>query len=67
MPHRFGRKRPLHVIRFIVLNTIEEHISNIIGKKQKLFENYVEAADSIDTSGLSKELLEQILEVPQLS
>jgi SNF2 family DNA or RNA helicase len=65
--HRFGRQRPLHVIRFIVLETIEERISNIIKKKQELFENYVEAADSVDTPTLSKELLEQILEIPKSS
>ena len=65
--HRFGRQKPLHVIRFIVLETIEERISNIIKKKQELFENYVESADSVDTPRLSKELLEQILEIPKLS
>ena len=65
--HRFGRKQPLHVIRFVVLDTIEERISNIIKKKQVLFKNYIEAADSVDTSRLSTELLEQILEVPKLS
>ncbi len=65
--HRFGRERPLHVIRFIVLETIEERISSIIGKKQKLFESYIEAADSVETPRFSKELLEQILEVPKSS
>ena len=65
--HRFGRDRPLHAIRFIVLETIEERISNIIKNKQELFENYVEAANSVDTPRLSKELLGQILEVPNLS
>ena len=58
--HRFGRERPLHVIRFIVLETIEERISSIIGKKQKLFESYIEAADNVETPRFSKELLEQI-------
>ena len=62
--HRFGRDRPLHVIRFIVLETIEERISNIIGKKQTLFENYIEAATTLDKQGFSRDLLEQILEVP---
>ena len=65
--HRFGREKPLHVIRFIVLKTIEERISNIIGKKQKLFENYVETASSVDMPKFSKELLGQVLEVPMLS
>ena len=64
--HRFGRDRPLHVIRFIVLETIEERISNIIGKKQKLFENYIETAPNVEDSRFSKELLEQVLEVPKL-
>ena len=63
--HRFGRKKPLHVIRFIVLQTIEERISNIIGKKQQLFENYVETAASVDIPKFSKELLGQILEISE--
>lgn len=65
--HRFGRDRSLHVIRFIVQKTIEERISNIIEKKQKLFENYVEAASNTDTSNFSNELLKQILEVSKLA
>ena len=65
--HRFGRDRPLHVIRFIVLKTIEERIFNIIGKKQKLFENYIETAVSVDMPNFSKEMLEQVLEIPKLS
>lgn len=65
--HRFGRDRPLHVIRFIVLETIEERISNIIGKKQKLFENYIETAVSVNMPRFNKEMLEQVLEIPKLS
>lgn len=63
--HRFGRESPLHVIRFIVSKTIEERISNILMEKQKLFENYIEMATNVDTPRFSKELLEQILEVPK--
>ena len=65
--HRFGRDRPLHVIRFIVLNSIEERISNVIKKKQKLFDNYIEAASIIETPRFSKELLRKILEVSKES
>ena len=65
--HRFGRERPLHVIRFIVLDSIEERISNIIVQKQELFENYIETAPNVEDSRFSKELLEQVLEVPKLS
>ena len=63
--HRFGRERPLHVIRFIILNTIEERISNILVQKQELFENYIEAATNVDKPVFSRDLLEQILEVPR--
>lgn len=62
--HRFGRARPLHVIRFIVSNTIEERISSIIEKKQEIFVDYVEDAANADSPRLNKALLEQILEFP---
>ena len=65
--HRFGRNEPLHVIRFTVLETIEEHISNIVRKKQQLFENYVETAVNVDIPKFNKEMLRQILELPKIS
>ena len=61
--HRFGRERPLHVIQFIVSDTIEERISNILVEKQELFEDYIETAVNADKSGFSRKLLEQILEL----
>ena len=63
--HRFGRERPLHVIRFVVVGTIEERISNILVKKQELFENYIETAANVNMPRFSRELLEQMLEVPR--
>ena len=65
--HRFGRERPLHVIRFVVSGTIEERISDILVKKRELFENYIETAINTDKSWFSKELLEQIFEISKLS
>ena len=61
--HRFGRERPLHVIRFIVLDTIEERISEILVEKEELFENYIESAGNADKTFFSREILEQILEL----
>ena len=61
--HRFGRERPLHVIQFIVSDTIEERISNILAEKQELFEDYIEDAANADQSRFSRELFEQILEL----
>ena len=41
--HRFGRQRPLHVIRFLVDDTIEERIETLLREKRVLFTEYVEA------------------------
>ena len=62
--HRFGRTRPLHAIRFLVLDSIEERISTILGEKQILFENFVEAAASVDMPRLDQEFLNLVLDVP---
>jgi SNF2 family DNA or RNA helicase len=40
--HRFGRTRPLHVIRFVVRDSIEERILDVLSKKKDLWEQYVE-------------------------
>ena len=42
--HRFGRQLPLEVIRFLVEDSVEERISDILRAKQDLFDEYVEAA-----------------------
>lgn len=60
--HRFERDSPLHVVRFLVQDTIEERIAQILGRKQDLFDQIVE---SVDTGGLrfTREELMQILEL----
>jgi SNF2 family DNA or RNA helicase len=56
--HRFGRSSRLHVIRFLVINTIEERIVRLLHDKQDMFEDLVEDAPSATTRiGLLKELL----------
>ena len=45
--HRFDRTTPLHVIRFIVLQSIEEHIASILDKKAELFEDIVESSRGV--------------------
>jgi len=40
--HRFGRATTLQVIRFVVRDTIEERIQDILMEKQQLFDEYVE-------------------------
>lgn len=62
--HRFGRTRPLHVVRFLVVDTIEDRISAILEEKAALFEDYVETAENADLRRLDAHLLKAILELP---
>jgi SNF2 family DNA or RNA helicase len=43
--HRFEREGPLHVIRFLVEDTIEERIEQILQHKQQLFNQVIEVSD----------------------
>ena len=60
--HRFERDTPLHVVRFLVMDTIEEHIAEILNRKEDLFDKVVE---SVDTRGhnFTREELMRILEI----
>ena len=61
--HRFGRSRPLHVVRYIVKHSIEERIENLLKEKNKIFEKYVTKAESADVSHLSMKDLCRILNI----
>lgn len=63
--HRFGKKEPLQVIRFIVRDTVEERISAILAGKQELFSEYVDGAENWQSTGPSKSDLHRILQVPE--
>lgn len=41
--HRFDRNDPLHVVRFVVCESIEERIAEILDEKAELFEDVVES------------------------
>lgn len=41
--HRFERDAPLHVVRFLVVDTIEERIAQILSRKEDLFDEVVES------------------------
>ena len=62
--HRLGRTRPLHVVRFLVTDTIEERIARILRGKSHLFETYVEQAESAKVAPLSRNELRAILKLP---
>jgi SNF2 family DNA or RNA helicase len=44
--HRLGRERPLHVIKFVVQDSIEERIMKILSEKEGLFNDYIEEAEN---------------------
>lgn len=59
--HRLGRDRPLHVIKFITVDTIEERINEVLLEKKELFDEYVEAAPGADTQAFSGSDLKRLL------
>lgn len=63
--HRFGRTRPLHVLRFIVDDTVEQRIAVLLQKKRVLFNEYVNEAENAEIEKLSHSDLRQILGLPE--
>ena len=61
--HRFGKKTTLEVIRFLVEDSIEERIIDILQTKAELFDRYIDDAPSGESNGMSKEELRHILQV----
>jgi len=61
--HRFGRKAPLHVVKFLVADTIEERINTILETKQALFDHYVEQAPGADVPVLTRAELLRALDL----
>ena len=60
--HRFDRNEPLHVVRFLVADSIEERIGKILEQKEYLFDEIIESAET-RTYRFTKEELMQILEL----
>ena len=60
--HRFDRNEPLHVVRFLVADSIEERIATILERKKCLFDEIIESAET-RTYRFTKEELTQILEL----
>ena len=60
--HRFDRKEPLHVVRFMIIDTIEERIAAILDHKENLFEDVVESAETT-VQGFTVQELMRILEL----
>lgn len=59
--HRFGRQRPLYVIRYLVIGSIEERIDAILRSKQDLFNEYIDDAPIKESPPLNRLELARIL------
>ena len=44
--HRFERDAPLHVVRFLVEETVEERIASIVDRKSGVFEEVIESPET---------------------
>ena len=64
--HRFERDRVLHVYRFLVVDSIEDRISTILGEKREMFEQYIEAADIAPVPPFSMWELENVLDLGRI-
>jgi SNF2 family DNA or RNA helicase len=62
--HRFGRDRPLQVVRFLVNDSIEDRIDALLTEKQALFEEYVEQAENAAVRPFSRGELRRLLDLP---
>ena len=60
--HRFNRKEPLHAVRFLVADSIEERIATILERKECLFDEIIESPKAT-THRFTKEELMQILQL----
>jgi len=64
--HRFDREEPLHVVRFLVVDTIEERIAGILDSKEEMFSDIVESVQTA-SRGFSVQELMYILELSESS
>ena len=60
--HRFDRDEPLQVIRFLVTESIEERIADILDQKNRMFDEVVEAPETVVKQFSVKEMI-KILEL----
>ncbi len=61
--HRFGRKDVLHVFKFVVVNSIEERIINILREKRSIIEKYINEAEIAEIPDFSMNDLMNIVDV----
>jgi SNF2 family DNA or RNA helicase len=63
--YRMGLERPLHVVRFVVQDSIEERIDRILQDKRVLFQRYVEDALNAPVTVFSRTELRRLLDLTE--
>lgn len=63
--HRFGREKVLHVMRFLITDSVEKRIADVLKDKRELFEQYVEAAESAEIPIVTRDELMRILQLTE--
>ena len=58
--HRFNRQDSLHVVRFLIVNSIEEHITRILDDKEKLFDGTIESIETVGPRFTKEEMLQML-------
>jgi SNF2 family DNA or RNA helicase len=56
--HRMGRAEPVHAIKFITQNTIEERINQLLQEKSDIFDDVIEGAVEVRNKLKLNEILE---------
>ena len=59
---RFQREKGLHVFRFLVEDSIEERINELLSEKRALFEEYIESAEGADVGRMNRQEFIALLE-----
>ncbi|HZD04769.1 MAG TPA: DEAD/DEAH box helicase, partial [Longimicrobiales bacterium] len=60
--HRLGQEEPVQVVLLVARRSYEEHVAGLIAGKRELFRNVVEADAGDDVVGVSKKMVEMVLE-----
>jgi len=63
--HRIGIAGPVTVTRFIMLNTIEERINEVLEQKRELFDTILSNREAPRTMGLSQDEIFGLFSLPK--
>ena len=61
--HRFGREKPLYVVKLLVVDTVEVKIAEILERKWRMFKEYVDEAPIAEVGELTLKDLYTILKL----